>query len=189
MRTVARETALQIALRNCSKEAGPPDSVCVILVKGGGGVRAITHMFLQKLAASLMGLLLVTRNRPPHGRFSCSSRYEETQETGLIKSSPENICLKVCSVGLSQSTEWFIPDLCPELLPGSVEGQCLQWLVTSFLQNQVERGNFQLLKPKICAERLFFKKYIFFYSSVKRQCLCYMQIFVLYVDAKISLSL
>ena len=144
MRTVAQETALQIALRNCSKEAGPPDSVCVILVKGGGGVRAITHMFLQKLAASLMGLLLVTRNRPPHGRFSCSSRYEETQETGLIKSSPENICLKAYPASFSQSTERLIPDLHPELLSGHTEGQQWQrarphprrdrWRVTSFSQ-------------------------------------------------------
>lgn len=51
----------------------------------------------------------------------------------LIKSSPENIYRKACSASLSQSTEWLISDLCPELLPGSLEGQCLQWLVTSFL--------------------------------------------------------
>ena len=82
-------------------------------------------MFLQKLAASLMGLLLVTRNRPHHGGFSCSSRYEETQETGLIKSSPENIHLKAYPASFSQSTECLTPDLQPELLSGRAEGQ--QW--------------------------------------------------------------
>ena len=34
MRTVARETAFQIALRNCSKEVGGKVSIYVILVKG-----------------------------------------------------------------------------------------------------------------------------------------------------------
>ena len=34
MRTAARETASQIALRNCSKEAGGKVSIYVILVKG-----------------------------------------------------------------------------------------------------------------------------------------------------------
>ena len=34
MRTIARETAFQIALRNCSKEVGGKVSIDVILVKG-----------------------------------------------------------------------------------------------------------------------------------------------------------
>ena len=34
MRTVAREMAPQIALRNCSKEVGGKNSVYVILMKG-----------------------------------------------------------------------------------------------------------------------------------------------------------
>ena len=51
------------------------------------------------------------------------------QELGSTKSSSENISL---SEGLlcqfSQSTEYLIPDFCPELL--SVKGQWLQWVVT-----------------------------------------------------------
>ena len=34
MRMAAQETAPQIALRNCSKEAGEKVSICVIMVKG-----------------------------------------------------------------------------------------------------------------------------------------------------------
>ena len=52
------------------------------------------------------------------------------QEFGLIKSSPENLYLMTCSASFSQSTECLIPDLHPELLPGRVEDQRLQWLVT-----------------------------------------------------------
>ena len=80
---------------------------------------------MQLCACFCRSLLLVKRNRPPHGGFLCSSRYEETQETGLIKSSPENIYLKAYSPSFSQSTECLISDLHPELLSGCVEGQ--QW--------------------------------------------------------------
>ena len=41
------------------------------------------------------------------------------QEFGLIKS--ENFYLKVCSARFSQSTEYLIPDLHPELLSWCVE--------------------------------------------------------------------
>ena len=51
MRTVARETAFQIALRNCSEEAEGKVSVYVILVKGGTYNQADT---MQKFAARLM---------------------------------------------------------------------------------------------------------------------------------------
>ena len=51
MRTTAREAALQIALRNCSKEVGGKVNIYVI---GEGGVHAIKHTFLQKVAASLV---------------------------------------------------------------------------------------------------------------------------------------
>ena len=51
------------------------------------------------------------------------------QEVGLIRS-PENIYTKAYSVASSQSTECLIPDH-PELLSGCVEGQRMQWLVTS----------------------------------------------------------
>ena len=52
MRTAAQETASQIALRNCSKEAGRKISIYVILVKGEY-MQPSTH-FLQKVAASLV---------------------------------------------------------------------------------------------------------------------------------------
>ena len=52
MRTAARETASQIALRNCSKEAGGKVSIHVILVKGEY-MRSSTY-FLQKVSASLV---------------------------------------------------------------------------------------------------------------------------------------
>ena len=49
MRTIARETAFQIALRNCSKEVGERSGFYMILVKG---VRAVKHTFWQRLTAS-----------------------------------------------------------------------------------------------------------------------------------------
>ena len=53
MRTIARETAFQIALRNCSKEAGGKVSIYVILVKGEY-IQSSTYFFffLQKFSAS-----------------------------------------------------------------------------------------------------------------------------------------
>lgn len=50
MRTVAWETALWIALRNCSEEAGPPDCACDF---GEGG-----HM--QSRTSFCRSLLLVS---------------------------------------------------------------------------------------------------------------------------------
>ena len=49
MRTIARATAFQIVLRNCSKEVGGRSVLYMILVKR---VRAVKHTFWQKLAAS-----------------------------------------------------------------------------------------------------------------------------------------
>ena len=50
MRTIARETAFQIALRSCSEEvAGEGQYICDF---GEGRVHAIKHTFLQKVAAS-----------------------------------------------------------------------------------------------------------------------------------------
>ena len=52
MKTTAQETAVQIALRNCSKEVEGNVRIYVILVKAGGG-RVIKHIFfLQKVIAS-----------------------------------------------------------------------------------------------------------------------------------------
>ena len=46
MRTIAWETASQIALRNCSKEVGQKVSTHGILVKGG--VHATRHVFFAE---------------------------------------------------------------------------------------------------------------------------------------------
>ena len=55
------------------------------------------------------------------------------QETGLIKSSPENILLSEDLFWqFSQSAERLTPDLCPEALSAGVEGQRLLWPATSF---------------------------------------------------------
>ena len=68
------------------------------------------------------GSLLVMRNRYLSYWFQSFSKYKKMQELGSTKSSSENISL---SEGLlcqfSQSTEYLIPDFCPELL--SVKGQ------------------------------------------------------------------
>ena len=46
------------------------------------------------------------------------------QEFELVKS-PQNMSLKACSASFSQSTEYLIPDLHPEIL-GCPEAQGLQ---------------------------------------------------------------
>ena len=50
--TIARETASQIALRNCSKQVGGKVSIYVVLVKGEY-MQSSTY-FLQKVSASLV---------------------------------------------------------------------------------------------------------------------------------------
>ena len=50
MRTIAQETAFQIALRNCSKEARGGVNMYVVLVKGEY-MQSSTY-FLQKVSAS-----------------------------------------------------------------------------------------------------------------------------------------
>ena len=52
MRTAAQDTAFQIALRNCSKEAGGKVSIYVILVKGE--YKQSSTYFSQKVSASLV---------------------------------------------------------------------------------------------------------------------------------------
>ena len=52
MRTMAQETAFQIALRNCSEEVGGKVSIYVILVKGEY-MQSSTHFF-QTVSASLV---------------------------------------------------------------------------------------------------------------------------------------
>ena len=51
MRSIAQETASQIALRSCPKKVRAEVGVYMILVKG---TRAIKHTFWQKVAASHM---------------------------------------------------------------------------------------------------------------------------------------
>ena len=53
MRTIAQETAFQIALRNCSEEVGGEVRIYVILEKGEA-VQSSTG-FLQKVAVSHKG--------------------------------------------------------------------------------------------------------------------------------------
>ena len=53
MRGLARETAPQIALRNCSKEVGEGQYICDF---SDVRVYAIKHIFSQKFSASLMML-------------------------------------------------------------------------------------------------------------------------------------
>ena len=52
MRTIIRETAFHISLRNCSKVVGGKVSIYVILVKGEY-MQSSTY-FLQKVSASLV---------------------------------------------------------------------------------------------------------------------------------------
>ena len=60
MRIATWETAPQIAVRNCSKEAGGKVSIYVIF--GEGRRHAIKPIFFQKFSTSLMNPSLVTRN-------------------------------------------------------------------------------------------------------------------------------
>ena len=54
MRTVAEKTAPQIALRDCSEEAGRKGQyICDF---GERGIHAIKYIFFQKVSASLMKL-------------------------------------------------------------------------------------------------------------------------------------
>ena len=80
---------------------------------GEGGVYAIKHIIFH------WRFLLVKRSSRHHEGISCFSRYEEIQELGLIKSSPENILLSedlFCQ--FSQSIACLISALHPELLSG-----------------------------------------------------------------------
>ena len=61
MRTIARETASHIALRNCSEEVGREVSIYKILVKGEY-VQSSTH-FGRRLVLVMRRLQLVTRSR------------------------------------------------------------------------------------------------------------------------------
>ena len=71
METAALEPAPQIALRNCSKEAGEKDSIYVIF--GEGEIHAMKHFF-QKASASLVKSSLVTRNSVTMKDFSVLDR-------------------------------------------------------------------------------------------------------------------
>ena len=64
IRIVAQEIAPQIALRDCSKEAGGERSEYMIF--GEGRVHATKRVFLQKVSTSLVKPLLVTRNSHHH---------------------------------------------------------------------------------------------------------------------------
>ena len=164
MSTIAQETTYQIALRNHSKEIEGKSVLYMILVKE---VHAVRCTFWQRLAASheeqmspLMILVL--------------SRYEEMQELGSKNLSWKYLVLKkVCSASFSQSTECLIPDLHPEILPGCVEGQWLQWFVTVYVEAD---GKCQFLVGRVFEYWVFkdlilnltFKGSIFHVSLVER---------------------
>ena len=76
----------------------------VILVEGD--VHEINDTFFRKL-------LLVMRSRSHHKGFYCFDRHEEMQELGLSKSSPENVCLKICPASFprAQSVSWSQPEI------------------------------------------------------------------------------
>ena len=84
MRTAARETAFQMALRNCSKEVGGKVSIYVILVKGEY-MQSSTY-FLQKVSAS---------HEEQSSPWSILVLFQIWGDTriGLIKSAPENSSL------------------------------------------------------------------------------------------------
>ena len=50
MRTIFQETSSQIALRNCSEEAG--GKVTIVYDFSEGGLHAVKHTFWQRLAVS-----------------------------------------------------------------------------------------------------------------------------------------
>ena len=122
MRILAKKTASQIALSNCSKEVGWEVSIYVILVKGGSAVK---HTFWQKISASLV-TVTASHEEPADvfvNDFSAFLDMRRCKKNGLVESSSENTYLKASSTSFPQSTECLIPDLYPELLPACVEGQ------------------------------------------------------------------
>ena len=68
MRTVGQEIAPQIALRNCSKEAGMK-KINIYVIFGEKKIHAIKHIFFQKVSTCLMKPLLVTRKSHHHEGF------------------------------------------------------------------------------------------------------------------------
>ena len=102
-RTVAQETAYQIALRRCSKEAQRD-----IRDFGEGRIHAIEHIFFQRVSASL-------RKLPASHQVSL----HVNDCSRPMKSAPENIS----SADLWRRAPHPISALHPELLSGGVEGQ------------------------------------------------------------------
>ena len=86
-RTAAQEPAPQIALRNCSKEAGEKVSIYVIF--GEGEIHAMKHFF-QKASASLVKSSLVTRNSVTMKDFSGFLDMRRCKNWAH-KTAPENI--------------------------------------------------------------------------------------------------
>ena len=91
--------------------------------------RQASLFIFQKGSASLLKLLLVTRNSRHYEGLQCFSRYEEVEE---LDSRP--IQSKDLSCQFSRHTEGLISALRPELLQGVVEGQQLQRHMIQSLQ-------------------------------------------------------
>ena len=75
MRTAVQERALQMALRNCSQEAGGDSQYRHDFDEVG--IHVIKHVFFQKVSTHLVKLLLALRNSYHCEEFSCFSRYAE----------------------------------------------------------------------------------------------------------------
>ena len=119
----ARKTAPEMIRRCCWQEAGGRSECTWLWWTGSTWNQAV---FLQKVSASRVKLLLVMRHHPT---MKGSSAFLDTrgQENGFIKSAPENIWLSEdLSASFFPSTERLIPAPHPEFLPGGVENQQLQ---------------------------------------------------------------
>ena len=92
MRTAARETAPQRALRNCPREVGWKASILVILQKGN---ICIKHIFFPKVSASLMTVTASPREPTSSWRTLVLFCIWGDTRTGLIHHSPETILLSV----------------------------------------------------------------------------------------------
>ena len=142
MRSIARETAFQIALRNCSKEVGGKVSVIYMIVKWseGGRVCAVKHIFFGRALVLSWGADVTIND---FSAFLGMGRCKNWAH----KSSPENTSLKTCSVFPSaQSISFFISTLNPlqgvmKVCSGSRFSPCRASWQVPVCSWQYKRGN------------------------------------------------
>ena len=166
VRAIARETAFQIALRNCSKEVGGRPSIYVISVKGKYMKSSI--YFLQKFSASLLKAAAIhEEHMSPWWIFVLFQIWGDIR-IRLIKSSPENILLSeglLCkffpehSVPPSWSPSWTPFRRCwrsaaamaYNLIFVEVDGKC-QYLVTGVSRICPPEAPFPAVQVKVKSE-------------------------------------